>query len=476
MGFFQEYIRKIQKSTNNVKIVLIALLALVPVILFSILYYSGADKAVLFSGISEKDITKITMALDSKGIPYDIDLAASSIHVEESKVHDIRMMLMSDGVILDSNVGFEIFNDSEFGMTEFSQKINYQRALQGELSRTISSLNEVLYARVHIVQPENKLFKTKDDVTTSSITLFIKEGMQLNPEQVKGIQNIVSFSVDKLSPENVIVTNQSGIVLSDNSSPKEKFDEQKLTRREKLEKYYTSKVNEILSSTLNNDNFIASVNIELDYTKSFINKEDYINPSDTTAIVRERVSRTEKTGASSKDVEYKLGKMSQNTELESGRIKRISIGVLLGNTISQDRLDKLKKVIQMATGIKPERGDSIAIFADDFSNIADESKNISTPARSNTSSYIAEKYDVATANSSDMIENNYLDKMLNKYNLTKSSLFYSMAIAIVLLLLINLYMMLTKRSRFPKKATELDRQNLLNEIAEWIGKDEQNGK
>lgn len=460
---------------KKTKIFVLSIIAAIPIILFSIIYVSGKDMGTLFSGLSEDDISKITMVLDESNIPYEINMENASILVEQDSVHDVRMKLMSDGVMLDNNVGFEIFNDSEFGMTEFSQKINYQRALQGELARTITSLVEVKYARVHIVQPTNKLFRSAKEKPTASIVIFIKRDRELLPGQIRGIQNIVSSSVTDLAVDDVIVTNQSGVVLSAHGSTEARSETLKLTKREQLEKYYRKKVNAVLENSLKTTDYVVSVNIELDYTKSIITKENYIGDPDNALVSRERASESAKSNATNKnvdntrtkDVEYKLGKQIENIEPEAGRIKRISIGVLVPDFISESQVEKLKEVIQMALGVNYERGDNIAIFADDFSNSKNKQvESVVGPSNTIKISPDAEK----TNNASIKAEVEPFAVISQKVGINQMTIMLITASALALLIFTNLFM-LFKQFNGNRKLSSNEREKLLSDITDWFSKD-----
>ena len=470
----QEIINKLD-SNGRTRLLVLSAIAAIPLIIFSVIYVYGSNMGTLFSGLSEEDISKISMALEENSIPYEVDLESSSILVEQDSVHNVRMKLMSNGVVLDTNVGFEIFNDSEFGMTEFSQKINYQRALQGELARTITSLVEVKYARVHIVQPTNKLFKSAKEKPTASIVLFIQRGMELSPNQIRGIQNIVASSVAGLVVDDVIVTNQSGVVLSASNTNETKMDALKLSKREQLEKYYREKVNAILNNSLKTTDYVVSVNIELDYTKSFITKENYIGEPESALVSRERISESKKSNTTTKnvdntktkDVEYKLGKQIENIEPEAGRIKTISIGVLVPDFISESQIEKLKEVIQMALGVNYDRGDNIAIFADDFSN----NKSKQEEKLIGSSNGIEMNTDVTkTGAVKQKIDDQPFTVIAEKVGINQMTILTVTASVVALLIFTNLFM-LFKQFNGNRKLSNNDREKLLNDISEWFSKD-----
>ena len=155
--------------------------------------------AVLFSELEDKDAGRVITQLESMKRSYKLGDSGSSILVPASEVHDVRIRLMSSDIPLAGGVGFEIFDDTGFGMTEFAQRINYQRALEGELTRTIMALEEVKFARVHIVMPEGGLFESEQGAPSASVTLFLKSGRRPDEGQIRGVQNLVSAAVPRLA-------------------------------------------------------------------------------------------------------------------------------------------------------------------------------------------------------------------------------------------------------------------------------------
>lgn len=455
---------KILKHKDN-KMLLLIIISIIPIALFTVYYISSEDMDVLFSGMDKNDMTKVTMALDEKKIPYVIDLKTSSVKVSKKNVRDTRMSLMSDGVILDSNVGFEIFNDSEFGMTEFSQKINYQRALQGELARTISSLKEIKYARVHIVQPKNRLFKSPGDKASASVTLFLQHDKELDFRKIKGIQNIVSSSIENMNPENVVVTNQAGIVLSVNVKEKEIDEAGKISKKEQMEKYYRTKVNDILKSTFGENKYIAKVNVELDYTKLTIIKENYLDLPENHVVKRERLTSTSKTGATTKDIEYQTGKKTENIQPELGKIKRLSIGVLVPKNVSENQIHELKEVISMAIGLEPKRGDSIAVYADEFSAVEPkDTVKVIIPAGQ------TEEENNKIIKSNKMSEDDIFKYLVTFLGVQRNTLINSLLVFILLLVIFNVTLFVSKKKNEIRLSTK-EKEKIMNELSEWFSKE-----
>ncbi|WZB69057.1 flagellar basal-body MS-ring/collar protein FliF [Achromobacter xylosoxidans] len=169
---------------------------------------------VLFSGVKPQDASTMLAELDKQKIPYRLDADGSTILVPQELVHKTRLRLLGQDLPLHGTVGFELFNNADFGMTEFAQRINYQRALQGEITRTILSLSNVESARVLIALPEQGLFRRGAGVPTASIAVTLRDGRNLTPEQVLGMQRLVSASIPDIESRNVTIVNQHGVALT----------------------------------------------------------------------------------------------------------------------------------------------------------------------------------------------------------------------------------------------------------------------
>src|SRR5258706_7694870 len=169
----------------------------------------------LFSELDPQDAASMVAELDKMKVPYRLSADGTAIQVDRAQVHTLRLKLLAkSGGSLKGGVGFEIFNNTDFGMTEFAQKINYQRALQGELTRTITALDEVKNARVHLVLPESGLFRKNGLKPKASITLAMKDGRSLQPEQVLGIQRLVAPARPGIRPSAVPIATHRGVTLT----------------------------------------------------------------------------------------------------------------------------------------------------------------------------------------------------------------------------------------------------------------------
>lgn len=367
----------------------------------AMLWAFRSDYQVLFTDLNAQDAAAMVKELDKLKTPYELSNGGTSILVPSDVVYKTRLKLMGQNVPLQGGVGFEIFNNSDFGMTEFAQKVNYQRALQGELARTIMAFDEVKYARVHIVMPESGLFKKNKVKPKASVTLIMKQDATLRPEQIVGIQRLVAASVPEIEPGAVTILDHQGVALSRNGRTGEadangialQLDmaeslSQRLEIKKQVEAHMANKLGEVLDKALGTNQAIVSVDISLNYDYIKVTKEDVLGSSNdgsevTGVIVRKRDSvrgqyppagdpgthRSEgkrevvPTESSTTEVEYQTGRRIEQVVSTPGSIRRISVGILVPNYQTEEKLNKLKEVIQMTAGLDIARGDAIAVHS-----------------------------------------------------------------------------------------------------------------
>ena len=181
---------------------------------FSVFLQNQSDYGVLFTNLSQEDAGTIVEKLKGKKIPYRLETGGTTILVPKSDMHELRLLLASEGLPKGGGVGFEIFDRQELGVTNFVQRLNYQRALQGELARTIAGMPEILEARVHIVTPKESLFIEDQKEPTASVAVKLRSGRALSPGQVDAIVHLVASAIAGLNPTQVTVVDLRGRLLS----------------------------------------------------------------------------------------------------------------------------------------------------------------------------------------------------------------------------------------------------------------------
>jgi len=330
---------------------------------------------VLFTDLDPRDAASVVTALDRMEVDYSLEKEGTQILVPGSSVHEVRLKLMESGVPLAGGVGFEVFDGSDFGMTEFAQRINYQRALEGELTRTIMSLKEVKYARIHLVMPEKGVFQQDDSPPSASVTLFLETGHRPDSNQILGIQRLVSAAVPKLKPWQVTVTDQDSRTLSRLIADNDEVSavSGRLEQKRAVEKYLTDKVMEVLEGNFGPHQALVSIDVDLNFNQVKRTREAVIpsgKQKDSGGVIRQREMRMG-TGKSSNgdsgnvttEVEYRLGRSIDQIVETPGEIIRLSVGVMVPTDTPDDRRQKISELVKMTVGFNSSRGDAIAVYA-----------------------------------------------------------------------------------------------------------------
>jgi len=285
-------VKTLLKSMSAAKIVsLLAIVAGTIIGFVFIITWSGQqDYQYLYSNLSPEDAGEVLGRLKEQKIPYSLTANGSSIMIPRDKVYEIRLEMASQGLPRGGDIGFEVFDDTKIGMTEFVQNVNYQRALQGELSRTISKFAEVESSRVHIVLAKQQLFIDDEEPATASVILNLRKGRRLSKGQVQGIVHLVSSSVARLSPENVTVVDSSGKLLAGrrDSEGATMLSSDQLEYQEKVERGLEGRVKSMLESALGPDKAVVRVSCTFDFMQHEQTEEMYV--PENSVIRSEQVS------------------------------------------------------------------------------------------------------------------------------------------------------------------------------------------
>ena len=255
--------------------------------------------ALLFSIQDEKDGGQIVAALSQQNIPYRFSDGGRSILVPQAVVHDTRLRLASQGLPKGGLVGFELMETQKLGVSQFAEQINYQRALEGELARSVQSLAAVRGARVHLAIPKQTAFLRDDQKASASVLVSLHAGRTLEPVQVAGIINLVASSVSQLSPLNVSVIDQEGKLISQQRDPSRDAGLDPTQRRfvREVEADYSKRIEAILAPVVGQNNVRAQVTADLDFSQTDQVAETFKpNPPPDTAI---RSQQTAEVGSGS---------------------------------------------------------------------------------------------------------------------------------------------------------------------------------
>ncbi len=354
---------------------------------------------VLFSRLPAEEAGQIIDQLDQMKVSYRVSDGGSSILVPSSQVPDVRIRLAAAGLPRTGSVGFEIFDKTNLGMTDFLQKVNYRRALEGELSKSISSLREVAAARVHIVIPENRLFAQDQKQTTASVIVKVNSG-SLDRGKVAAITHLVASAVEGLDASRVTVLDQSGNLLS--AAQDDTFlgaaSSRQLDIQKNVESYLQDKAQSLLDGVLGPRKAIVRVNATLNFEQAEKTVDQY--DPDNLAIVSQEQT-TEKTSDNSTDPEggksggettkentvtnYEVNHTVQKIVSAMGTIQRLTVSVIVDGIYtkpegatddkpatftprSQEELDRIGALVKAAVGIVPDRNDHIEVVSVAFDN------------------------------------------------------------------------------------------------------------
>ncbi len=376
-------------------------LALLITILFW--YFQRVSYGLLYSGLDESTAGQIVQYLKEQKIPYRIE-KDGSIYVPEERVPEIRMEIASKGLLGGTGPGFELFDKEKLGLTEFQEKVNYQRALEGELARTIKGIKGVKAVRVHLALPKESVFLEEEKPAKASVLLELKPGSTLTAEQVRGIVNLVSGAVPKLDPKNVIVVDaQTGKKLNI-SEDESGLSLNQLAYKKRVEENLKNKVEEMLFQALGYGKAIAQVTVEMSFDNETI-QEEILNPEQTAVVSEDLEEETRQTktpaeegvagvkGALTEKFEatpqqssqgesyskkriirnYEVSKKIRNLEISPGSIKRISVAVLVDKKVLSEndtaKIEWIENLVKGAIGYNPERGDEVKVEAKSFAEI-----------------------------------------------------------------------------------------------------------
>ncbi|MEI6394786.1 MAG: flagellar basal-body MS-ring/collar protein FliF [Verrucomicrobiota bacterium] len=425
---FQDIWKQLGVS-QRISVVLATGILLIGII--GVAWWSGrADYTLLYGKLSDTEAAKVIAALDDAKVPYKIGTGGSSVLVPAEKVHVMRMQLAGKGIPRSDGVGFEIFDKPNFGISDFIQRANYIRALQGELARTIAQLDEIESARVMVVMPENRLLIDKDKHSTASVFVRLRSNGQLAPQAINSIRFLVANSVEGLKPNFVAVVDNQGNVLSENveNDSLVGLSATQLDARRNLEQYLAKKTESMLEKVLGPGQAIVRVAAEINFDTLQRTEEKYdpdgqvirtqtkdeSNEDSTTANNNESAGVSANTPSGSNTtaqanslptitknkkttstVGYDVGKSTSTLMQSAGGIKRLSAAVTVAAKVegegaarkvvarTTDELEKLRRIVGNVLGNDITRGDQITVeelpFNDQFA--VEITRNLQTQER-----------------------------------------------------------------------------------------------
>lgn len=427
LKYFQELRAKFEGLSTPHKILSAGgVLLLLGSLAFLTYMINKQDYTTLYSGLSQSDMGDVTQALKKKKIAYQ--LTNGAVEVPKDQVYETRLGLASEGIPKGSGIGFEIFDQQKLGSTEFVQKINYQRALQGELARTINEMDEVQESRVHIVMPEESLFQEDKKPATAAVVLKLRGGAKLDQRRVQGIVHLVACTVRGLEEDRVTILSTDGQVLykKNPGDQQNQMSSTQLEQKRQVEEEMNQKVQSMLQRLLGAHRVLTRISADLDFNRIQVS-EDTFDPDST--VIRSQQRSIENSegkelggkgnpdapinveskllqnppkegeggaaGAKAKQfnrqrevVNYEMNHVTRQTVHTPGAVKKLSVAVVVdGNYESKPdakgnaqsvfvgrspaELKSIEETVKKAVGFSESRGDQINVSNIPFASDAE---------------------------------------------------------------------------------------------------------
>lgn len=381
-------------------------------------FLNQVEYKVLYSRLSQEDAARVTQQLAAGKVPYQIQDNGGTILVPEDVVYEQRLRIAGEGIMHGSGIGYELFDELKVGQTDFVQRINYQRALQGELARTIAEFPQVEKARIHLVLPHKSLFIEDQKPASASVVLTLKQGERLDNKQLLGIVNLVALSVEGLTTDRVTITDTHGQALYQPSgdSAMEGMTTSQLEYKNTFEANLENRLEQLLTPIVGPGRAMVKVNADLDFNQRTVRKELY-DPNTTvvrseqrseestsgSAMVEDAAVSTQQGGAAvpntnfrgdgfsgtestqksnreNRTTNYEINKEEQNIVTSMGGLNRQTIAVIVDGTYakaegsdvpvftprSAEELERIRALVSKAAGLDPARGDQVEVSSFEF--------------------------------------------------------------------------------------------------------------
>jgi flagellar M-ring protein FliF len=403
---------------------LVGVIALAGVVFAMTAWSSHGDYKVLYANLSDRDGGAVIAQLSQMNVPYRLSEGGAAILVPAAQVHDLRLKMATAGLPKGAVTGFELMDSARFGQTQFQERLTFQRGLEGELTRSISSLAAVQAARVHLALPNQNGFFREQQKPSASVLLTLHPGRTLDRAQVAGIVHLVSSSVPEMSPKAVSVLDQSGTLLtgsSDTAAAAGGLDAQQLAYVQQIENGYSKRIVDLVEPIVGHDNLRASVTAEIDFSQTEATSEEFKPNQGENASVSIRSQQTSEqpgnagnalasgvpgaasnqppiaataplTGASQPlhaaatgstgatggrreaVTNYEVDKTVRVVKSATGNVKRLNAAVVVNNRsvtdakgrttqvpLGADEIEKITALVRESIGFSQERGDSVKV-------------------------------------------------------------------------------------------------------------------
>ncbi len=388
-------------------------------IFFLVGFLNSVQYTRLYSNMEEEEAGEVLAYLRDAKVEYRLLDGGRTIEVPSTEVYQTRIALATEGLPHSGSVGYSLFDQNNLGMTDFLQNLNFRRALEGELTRTIMQLDEVEAARVHIVMPKDRLFKEDQKKATASVVLKTKGSRKLDERQVAGITHLVASSVEGLEPDKITILDYRGNLLSSgqDSDPTIGLSSSQLEVAQRVENHLQRKAQSMLDEVLGIDRSVVRVTASLDFQQMERTSETY-DPNSPSVRSEERVKASgkesdkdsESTESEKEDSEettrtnYELNRVVEHAINAVGSIKRLSVAVLVDGIhteeIAEDgtasevyqprsaeELDRLESIVKNAVGFESDRNDQVEMV-----NIAFDREDLQGDREALDAMYVREFY------------------------------------------------------------------------------------
>ncbi len=372
-----------------------------------VMWLNTTEYQVPYANLGAEDAGRVVKSLEAQKIDFKLGEGGTAILVPADKVYALRMKIAGEGNIQGQGLGFEVFNDVKLGQTEFVQKINYQRALQGELARTLAAFPAVENARVHLVMPHRSLFIEDQQKPSASVVLKLAGGRKMDQKDVLAVVNLLTMSVEGLDKSRVSIADTTGKVLyQPNEEGALQMSSTQLEHKNLTQSSLERRIEELLMPLVGAGKVLARVNAELDFSQRTIRRELY--DPEKTVVRSERRSEesrqgranldagvpetnfrgdgmggTQSTSSSNRetrDTNYEINKEEQSIVGQMGGLNRLSVAVVVDGTYgknekgqsvftprSDEEIKRIKQLVAGAVGFDSARGDVIEVTSMPFS-------------------------------------------------------------------------------------------------------------
>lgn len=425
-------------NARQILVLMIAVAATISLLFGLWMWGSSPDYRVLYSNLSDRDGGAIVESLQQQNIPYKFADGGGALMVPSNQVHEIRLRLASQGLPKGGIVGFELMENQKFGTSQFLEQVNYQRALEGELARSMQTLAAVQTARIHLAIPKPSVFVKEQQKPSASVVLLLHPGRTLDAGQINGIIHLISSSVPDMPAKNVTVVDQSGSLLSAaKENHAEPLDANQIKYVRQIELDYVKRIEAIVAPLVGPNNVRAQITADIDFAQVEQTAEIYKpnpEPKDTSVRSQQKVESINTSGQSQNatgvpgalsnqppvpatapivtaagsllpasgvppgtnmhkeaTVNYEVDRTIRYTKLPVGSIKRLSVAVVVNNRsvtdkngkttskpLTEDEKLQITALVKEAMGFDANRGDTLNVLNSAF-NVEKEAPVVEIP-------------------------------------------------------------------------------------------------